>query len=273
MIRHDYGHVPSQGYQAARLPDDSPHARLYGVEIELDIPRGKRRRLAYTAEMALHGLPYAVDESRWHATRDGSLWREGIECVSHPASLAWWQKGDWAQSALPLLLPKDWIPCATCGMHVHASCTEQEVIKSVCKIWTSCPRDGDVSPYAKLGRRRSWRRFRRYASPYEDTHGRYAACAPADHGVEVRIFASTRRVDTIIANITLVSLSFGYARWIVNQPPDSLSADPYTLVGFREYARTQADAGNIWDKRAFGRLWHATRVPTPTAAATVASVA
>ena len=201
-----------------RVVGEELTSRLYGVEIELD----------YDCEDADYAEALAeIDSEDWHAKADGSLSDNGIECVSQPASLLWWQSKDWTSNALPLELDSNWQPTHKCGMHIHAQCPT-ELLPDVWRIWNSCP-PGHEGQYMALSKRTSYGQMNQYANPQvirepgqvptrvrHAYNVKYRACRLTPEGIEVRIFGSTRAADTIVTNITLVALSIRFAKQIRN---------------------------------------------------------
>ena len=268
MYRHEYAWNPEE-FVKAFAPNEHPGIRVYGIEIELT-PSNRLPSHRRSVPAALEPL----NSNRWYAKADSSIGDCGIECVSHPASLKWWQSGKWREDALPMKLPSIWRPTVKCGMHVHASIPEgrPELSVAVCKVWNSCKSRyaEDIERYLKLAMRKSAPAVLRYASPLVNVGARtqfecetrYRACTRTNHGIEVRIFASTRSPSIMVANITLVSLSIRYAQKLLAN--SQTGSESYSLVGFREFVRAEyAQSRNKWEKAAYARLVNATSILEP----------
>jgi hypothetical protein len=199
----------------------------YGLEVEID--DGHDRRDAARDIQAAGGDHIYLKE-------DGSLSCDGIEIVTHPATLDYhvnhFPWGDVCEAALSYGYKSH--DTDTCGLHIHASRslfgdTEIEQDLTIAKIILLIDRwyDTHIVRFA----RRNLSRMRRWADkpnadikPEDDENAavhkskktandRYKAVNLRNHNtVEFRFFRGTLRRDTIIASIQWVDAIIQYCR-------------------------------------------------------------
>ena len=224
-------------------------AGYYGLELEIDNGHNKQEAARAIAEAGGDHI---------YIKEDGSLSCEGMEIVTHPATLNYhvnhFPWSDICQTALSYGYRSH--DTDTCGLHIHASRslfgdTETEQDLTIAKIILLVDRwyDNYVVRFA----RRQLSNMRRWADKpnagiqpedderaaisksKKDANNRYRAINLCNHRtVEFRLFKGTLKRDTIIASIQWVDRIIQYCR--NTQLKDLFNTDWEDIFGDTEYA-------------------------------------
>lgn len=213
---HYYSYQPD--WQKLRTDADSMGCRLYGVELEID-----KGNDANACSEALHDL-----SDHFIMKHDGSLTDDGIEIVTHPASLAFHlEKMGWDEITKTAreyeYLSHD---ANTCGLHIHIgrqqlhTDTAEKLVVLVDRLWSQ------LVTFS----RREYRQLEQWARKPEAEingtdpeeirkdklhkvmcKGRYQAVNLQNSStIEIRIFRGTLKTNTIYATLQLVDCLCAY---------------------------------------------------------------
>lgn len=214
---HDHDYTPRLTFFGEASAEDEPQSGCpyFGVELEMELPTDVSHDDDEFAE-----LVYSITSSGfWYVKRDGSL-EDGMECVSHPATIQRWRKQDlgWTDKARKMGYRS--YDTRTCGMHVHisrSSLSDWEWYKMACLF-----RDSDP-----LINRAARRYIGRWASnSLYDTSSdvvykikrkggfeRYRALNfMPKHTAEVRIFQGTLDKRAVGRNIEMVNAMYHFTK-------------------------------------------------------------
>ena len=204
---HDYSYKPH--WNELRTDEDSDDCRLYGVELEIDDGDD-----AAECSEALNDI-----NDHFIMKHDGSLNSEGIEIVTHPASLAFHRfELGWdeiTQTAINHGYKSH--DTTTCGLHVHIGRealqidTPDKLVVLVDRLWNNLV-TFSRREYRQLD---DWAKKPNSEVTEADTpeirkdkldkvksRGRYQAVnLRNDSTVEIRIFRGTLKTNTIIATL------------------------------------------------------------------------
>lgn len=206
---HEYSYVPSPVFHGKGTK------RFYGVELEIDDGDG---------DVASDLKELSDDENLFYLKEDGSLGSEGVEVVTHPATLKFHEQEMPWQKIINTARDHDYTShdAGTCGMHVHVSrnslgdtrrAQEQTIDKMLILIWKFWPE------LVKFSRRRehdmNWcnpaytpstidPKFRKENLDVAKSKGKYAALNVSPRRtVEFRLFRGTLKRETLLASIQL----------------------------------------------------------------------
>ena len=252
---HDYSYKPEPEF---RMCDDEKRDGMddmaipyFGVELEID--KGDDHRSVSEDIQAL-GLPV-------YCKHDGSLDDEGVECVTHPCTLAYHENVfDWGALA-DTALRHDYLShnTSTCGLHVHVNrrCmgdtradrnrTAGNLVLLCLPLWDklvtfSRRTESRLNDWAKrpepfrvIPGENHWQDKRVYDLEGQDDEtlmemalntyndGRYQAVNLTNSStVEFRLFRGSLKRSTILASIALVNNMVAYAK--THTPTECLHA-------------------------------------------------
>ena len=191
---------------------------FYGFELEID-RRNKNVDIDETSAEIVEHLPSTYCKTDCSLDLGGSY--SGIEIVSHPATLAWYEehKADF-EDCFEMLTDDDWLShnAGTCGLHVHISLDAMEqknpfAVNNMLFIF-----DRFWKQFVKFSRRTEdqlnhWaKRYSTMHDNYKDIKniakgkcGRYMAVNLQNrHTVELRMWRGTLKPQTFFATLQLV---------------------------------------------------------------------
>jgi hypothetical protein len=222
-VRHEHDYTPRLQFRDVHDPGPRtlphPSAIYFGLEIEVEFPHGWGISSANPLLQQVIG-----DESKWYGKYDGSL-DNGVELVSHPATLAYWRKEGfaWART-LGVKGFRAW-NASTCGIHIHVSrdaLTPCEWLRAAAFFRDSVPliqRMGrrPFNNYCQVHTNERTLDLRmkvdRRSYPDGTPGARYQALnfVPGTT-VEFRMFRSTLRPSSILRNLECVNSVIEFAR-------------------------------------------------------------
>jgi len=191
---------------------------FYGFELEID-RRNKNVDIDETSAEIVEHLPSTYCKTDCSLDLGGSY--SGIEIVSHPATLAWYEehKANF-EDCFEMLTDDDWLShnAGTCGLHVHISLDAMEqrnpfAVNNMLFIF-----DRFWKQFVKFSRRTE-DQLNHWAKRYSTLHdnyreiknvakgkcGRYMAVnLQNSHTVELRMWRGTLKLQTFFATLQLV---------------------------------------------------------------------
>lgn len=246
---HDYGYKPDPEFQYRSTEQDHAGILTFGVELEVDHGDDHCDLTTDLNEL----------EQPIYMKHDGSLDAEGVEIVTHPASLAYHMyELRWA--AIGRTCSSHGYrshDTTTCGLHIHVGRAQfgptsrdrrriaGNLVLLTCRLWShlvtfsrremdkldhwsSCPdlgcAPGGVYTDDELT---TMAVSTEYAGRYQ------AVNLTNDDTVEFRLFRGTLKRDTILASLQLVSNMTHYA--MTHTPTECFNAEWAEVIGLQRY--------------------------------------
>lgn len=249
---HDYGYKPNPEFQYRNGEDKA--VLTFGVELEVDDGDDHD-----DLSDALASLSLPI-----YMKHDGSLGEEGVEIVTHPASLAYHQyQLRWAEICRTCrnhgYTSHD---AGTCGLHIHVGRTQMgsdwverdktagNLVLLTHKLWEELVKfsrrndsqlsDWASSPDLSIKDDAEYTNSELTDIALATRHdGRYQAVNLCNsETVEFRIFRGTLKRNTIIASIQLVSILTKYA--MTHTPTECRKANWADVVGVEQFKELKA---------------------------------